>query len=126
MTMATSPATDPGSGIRMSSEPVYLGYNELRQSVRATEPRPTAPEPMSFIEIPGNTELAIRDGILYADSYVDLVAIDLASFGDGPGGVARQPDILPWDAYQNVPEGTYFDREPDSTLGVVIGAEERR
>ena len=157
MTLATSAVDDtccdPDPGLD-SREPVYLGYAELRGSVRAVAPRPledigrvyvyedflflnarnegvhvidnsdpTDPRPVSFIEIPGNTELEIRDGVLFADSYVDLVAIELGGFGAGPQVAAREPDVFPWDPYQNVPAGTRFDRTPDPALGVVVGVE---
>ena len=81
---------------------------------------PTAPRNVAFVAIPGNTELAIRSNKLYADSYVDLVTIDL----DDPSFpvVDREEDIYPYDAYQNVPDGVYLVGV-DSTRGVVIGHE---
>ena len=39
---------------------------------------PSNPLIKSFINIPGNFDLAIRNNILYADSYIDLVAIDIS------------------------------------------------
>lgn len=54
------------------------------------------------------------------------MAIDLASFGGAPREVSRQADIFPWDPYQNVADGTFFDRTPDEALGVVVGVENRR
>ena len=154
MTTATSPVEDAGTDFR-TREPVYLGYAELREAVRVTEPRaledvgrvylyedtlflnarnegvhvidnadPAEPRAVSFIEIPGNTELAIRDGVLYADSYVDLVAIELGGLGVGPRELvdARQRDIFPWDPYQNVSRDVRFG-ELDESRGVVIGVE---
>lgn len=38
---------------------------------------PANPVKKSFITIPGNYDLSIRNAILYADSYVDLVALDI-------------------------------------------------
>jgi len=35
-----------------------------------------------FIEIPGNYDLAIKDNILYADSYIDLVALDISDLNN--------------------------------------------
>jgi hypothetical protein len=37
---------------------------------------------MAFLQIPGNVDLAIRDNILYADSYVDLLAFDISSINN--------------------------------------------
>lgn len=39
---------------------------------------PSNPQPVSFISIPGSFDLAIRNNILYTDSYIDLVAIDIS------------------------------------------------
>ena len=102
----------------------FLFLNARNEGVHVVDNAdPANPRPVSFIEIPGNTELAIRDGVLYADSYVDLVAIELGSFGAGPVEVSRQTDIFPWDPYQNVPAGTRLFPEPDPALGVVVGVE---
>ena len=40
---------------------------------------PAAPQLIAFIEILGNFDLAIRGNTLFADSYIDLVAIDITS-----------------------------------------------
>lgn len=40
---------------------------------------PSAPNFVSFIAIPGNGDIAIKDNILYADSYIDLLAIDISN-----------------------------------------------
>jgi hypothetical protein len=40
---------------------------------------PYAPKNVAFIDIPGNIDLAVKGNILYADSYTDLVAIDISN-----------------------------------------------
>jgi hypothetical protein len=35
-----------------------------------------------FIAIPGNYDMAVKDNILYADSYIDLVSIDISNLDD--------------------------------------------
>jgi hypothetical protein len=40
---------------------------------------PSRPVVVSFVEIPGNNDLAVKGNILYADSYVDLVALDISN-----------------------------------------------
>ena len=42
-----------------------------------TDPR--NPNPVKFLRIPGNYDLAVKGNTLYADSYVDLVAFDISS-----------------------------------------------
>lgn len=39
---------------------------------------PASPQPKKFLKIPGNYDLAIKGNTLYADSYVDLVALDIS------------------------------------------------
>ena len=41
---------------------------------------PSAPSNVAFITIPGNQDIAIKNGILYANSYIDLLAIDLQNY----------------------------------------------
>jgi hypothetical protein len=40
---------------------------------------PRQPLVLSFIEIPGTYDLAVKGNILYADSYIDLVALDISN-----------------------------------------------
>ncbi len=40
---------------------------------------PESPVNMGFIEIPGNLDMAVNNDILYVDSYLDLVAIDITN-----------------------------------------------
>ena len=101
----------------------YVFLNEINQGVHVIDnANPTAPVNVGFIQIPGNTELAIRDNYLYADSYVDLVTLDL----NDPANVteiARQQDIFPYDAFQNIPYNVGFRSSDinDPTRGVVVG-----
>ena len=81
---------------------------------------PTNPQNKGFIEIPGNVDIAIKDNILYADSYVDLVSIDVSSFANIKE-VGRVENIFPY----TLP--TYDTKYPvaklDETKGVVTGWE---
>jgi hypothetical protein len=56
----------------------YLLVNEIKQGIHIYDnANPANPIKINFIEIPGNVDMAVRDGILYADNYVDLLAIDI-------------------------------------------------
>jgi len=132
--------------------PVYMSYADLRSSVRMGPIRelsavnriylykslilinernegihiidnrfPASPQQIAFIEIPGNTEISVKDDYLYADSYVDLVTLNLADT-DNIVEVAREQDIFPYDAFQNIPYNVDFDfGVVDSSNGVVVG-----
>jgi len=39
----------------------------------------TNPVAISFVNIPGNMDMAVRDGKLYADSYIDLLVFDMTN-----------------------------------------------
>jgi hypothetical protein len=56
---------------------------------------PSNPINVSFIEIPGNVDIAIKGNILYADSYVDLVALDLSDLSN-IHEVGRVEGMLPY------------------------------
>lgn len=56
----------------------YLFVNERRQGVHVIDnSNPENPVNLGFIAIPGNLDMAIRNNTLYADLYLDLVAIDI-------------------------------------------------
>ena len=84
---------------------------------------PENPENIGFIEIPGNVDIAIKNNILYADSYVDLVAIDISDINN-PSEVSREEDVFP---YTLPPyEEDYRLAEIDEEKGVVTGWEVTR
>ena len=56
---------------------------------------PRNPQKITFIEIPGNVDIAIKNSILFADSYVDLVAIDISDI-ENPKEVHRIKDVFPY------------------------------
>ncbi len=130
------------------NEPVYLSYNDLRNSFKVADGQqiihpgkiyfkdnniyvneyqkgihvidntdPESPQIIKFIEIPGSVDLAIRDNILYADSYVDLVAIDISNLDD-IREVKRIQNVFPYmipESENGIVEGV------DQNLGVVVG-----
>jgi hypothetical protein len=56
----------------------YLFINEIKAGIHVIDNGdPANPKFVSFIKIPGNGDLAVRDNILYADSFSDLVAINI-------------------------------------------------
>lgn len=56
----------------------YLFINEIKEGIHVIDnSNPASPQFVSFINIPGNGDIAVRDNILYADSFSDLVALDI-------------------------------------------------
>lgn len=57
----------------------YLFVNETKTGIHIINNKDRShPEFITFINIPGNGDIAVRDNILYADSFSDLVAIDIS------------------------------------------------
>jgi hypothetical protein len=58
----------------------YIFLNELNKGVHVIDnSNPSAPNKIAFINIPGNLDIAVKENILYADSYIDLVALDIST-----------------------------------------------
>ena len=56
----------------------YIFINELYRGIHVIDnSTPASPKNIAFITIPGNVDIAVRGNTLYADSYADLVAIDI-------------------------------------------------
>jgi hypothetical protein len=61
----------------------YLFINDIFKGIHIIDNSDVSnPEIIAFIEIPGNIDIAIKDNILFADSYIDLVAIDISDFSN--------------------------------------------
>lgn len=57
----------------------YLFVNELYEGVHIFDnSNPKSPRPISFINIPGNVDIAVKGHTLYADMFADLLAIDIS------------------------------------------------
>ena len=68
--------TKPGK-IYMKGDYIFL--NEVEKGIHVIDnSNPSNPRNIAFIDIPGCVDLAVKDNILYADLYKDLVAIDIS------------------------------------------------
>jgi len=58
----------------------YIFLNEIDKGIHIiNNADPSHPQNIAFIDIPGNMDIAVKDNILYADLYTDLVAIDISN-----------------------------------------------
>lgn len=72
----------------------HLLINEPNKGIHIiNNENPKNPQNIGFIRIPGNYDLAAVDGYLYADSYVDLVVIDISDLS-APKEVKRVEDVF--------------------------------
>jgi len=61
----------------------YLLINEVGRGIHFIDNIDKSnPVNLGFLNIPGNFDLAVRDNMLYADSYVDLLVVDISSIGN--------------------------------------------
>lgn len=58
----------------------YMFINEYQKGIHVADlSDPSNPELIAFLEVPGNVDMAIRNDMLYAESYVDLLVIDISN-----------------------------------------------
>lgn len=99
----------------------YVFINEFMEGVHIIDVSdPSSPEGIVYLQVPGNIDMAIKNNILYLDSYTDLVMIDISNPAS-PVELNRIEDILeytlpPWD-------NDYPLAEIDDEKGVVTGWE---
>ena len=57
----------------------YIFLNEVDKGIHIIDnTNPASPQNVAFVDIPGNMDLAVKGNILYADSYTDLVTLDIS------------------------------------------------
>jgi hypothetical protein len=96
----------------------YLFVNEYGKGIHVIDnSNPANPEKVAFYEIMGNVDMAIRGNILFADSYIDLLAIDITDI-DNPVEIDRIENVFP----EIVPEGElwYPYAMVDKSKGVIV------
>ena len=84
-----------------------------------------SPNPVAFIEIWGNIDIAVKDGYLYADSFMDLIVLDIRDI-NSITKISRKEDIFPIDYYQAIPsnDDAFYDRSCgfDKDKGIIVEA----
>lgn len=86
--------------------------------------RPENPRQVAFVRIPGSTDLAVRAGYLYADSFMDLVILEVSTSPISVRYLRREKDVVPYDASSAMQQGRrFFPTEVNPRKGVVVGWE---
>lgn len=100
----------------------YIFINEIMKGVHVyNNINPASPQYVGFINIPGNVDLAVKNNIMYADSYIDLVAIDITDPGKATE-VGRIQSVFPYSVPAYSQTG-YRIGQVDNTKGVVVNWE---
>jgi len=103
----------------------YLLIVEYREGIHVIDvSNPSNPQNKVFIEIPGCVDIAVKDNSLYADSYVDLITIDLSDINN-PKEKNRLKDVLPY-AVPTAENENYPFASVDQESGVVVAWEAKR
>ena len=108
--------TNPGK-IFLKDQYIYI--NDKFEGVHILDnSNPSAPLNIGYISIPGVMDITIRDHIMYADSRVDLLTIDISDFTN-PVVLSRNQNVFPnampeWDM-------TYPIAPIDASKGVITG-----
>jgi hypothetical protein len=83
---------------------------------------PASPKKIGFLKIPLCTEMAIKDGYLYANNNNDIVVIDLRN-NVQPSLVKRMPGVFPAISQQHPPFTNVLFECPDPAKGIVVSWE---
>ena len=76
----TLPAQDLENPGKIYVKDNYLFINEVKKGIHIIDnSNPSFPKAISFIQILGNVDIAVKGNILYADSYTDFVAFDISN-----------------------------------------------
>lgn len=71
------PLKNPGKIYLMGN---YIFVNEVDKGIHViNNSNPSSPQNVAFIQIPGNIDIAAKGNVLYADSYVDLLGLDISN-----------------------------------------------
>jgi hypothetical protein len=96
----------------------YLFVNEYGKGIHVIDNSdPANPEKIAFYEIIGNVDMAISGNTLYADSFIDLLAIDISDI-ENPVEIDRIENVFP----EILPEGDlwYPYASIDRSKGVIV------
>ena len=84
----------------------YVLINEIRQGIHFYDnSNPENPIQVAYLPIPGNVDMAIKDDVLLADSYVDLLSINIGNVNQ-PEFISRTEDVFK--LYGQGPDGAYL------------------
>lgn len=96
----------------------YLMVNEVREGIHIIDNSdPKNPNTVAFIEIPGNVDMAVKNNILYADNYIDLLAIDITN-PVSPTLISRTEDVFnSLSLHQDLGHLVYYE-ETETTMEI--------
>lgn len=100
----------------------YLYISQPQKGIHVIDNRdPSNPRNVAFIDLLGNADMQVRDNMLYADSYVDLVWFDVNDPAR-PVYKGRKEEVFPY-AYPPTENefGIDYAKSMDRKNGIVVG-----
>ena len=98
----------------------YLFVNERFEGIHIINNiNPSRPEKVSFIQIPGNVDMAVKGNSLYADNGIDMVVMDISN----PKNVKLNKRIRNAFPVQEFPPFTGYFECVDHSKGIVTSWE---
>lgn len=95
----------------------YLFVNEVNKGVHIIDNSdPASPQKVGFVNIPANKDIAVKDGLLYADSNSDLLVFDIENMQNADL-VTRLEGVFNFSADQ---PPAYPHQPVDASQGVVV------
>jgi hypothetical protein len=89
----------------------YIYLNEVEKGIHVIDNiDPSSPKQVAFLNIPGNMDIGVKDNILYADTYTDLLAID----------ISNPKNATVTKAIPNFFSGRYYSPDANMTVTAVI------
>lgn len=100
----------------------YLFISEKMQGIHIIDnSNPEFPQPVGFIQVPGNADMAVKENVLYVDNLKDLVAIDISD-PTQTKEIKRIKNVFSASDQYPTQDGIYFECV-DESKGYVIGWE---
>ena len=97
----------------------YLFVGERNEGIHIFDNNdPSNPQNIGYIKIPGNTDMAVRGDVLYANSFVDLYAIDVSS-PSNPKLTKLKKDVFEQETMPGQNVGKFYEDK-----GVLVGFKE--
>ena len=101
----------------------FLLQNDVNTGIHLIDAsNPASPKKLAFLKIPMCTEMAVKDGYLYANNNNDIVVIDVRN-STTPTLVKRLPGVFPAISQQHPPFTNVLFECPEPSKGVVVSWE---
>jgi len=94
----------------------YLLINELNQGIHIFDNSDKAnPVNLAYISIPGNVDIAVKDNVLYADNFIDLLSFDISD-PVNPKYLTSVEDVFTSNKYEDKSRGFLVYYNPSNLV----------